>query len=258
MGQLVFAIDLDGTVMHSHRDWSPGDVCVELIGGEERGFMRADMYRVLKRACEVGCVVPVTSRSVEQFERIRWADIKVSLSYVANGGIRIEGDGGDAIRLIGTLQWKPTLDDVATAIARDNRVNRCRIIDSCYVLAYLSDPAVDISDMRRYCGDELTMYRDRKKLYFFPAGLSKGLAIADIRTWIPDARIVCIGDSENDFPMLELADLAILPAMLFEATASNGKLSAFAACPAGEPFEEFVINSIASVSGLDSDSWEGE
>lgn len=258
MRQLVFAIDLDGTVMHSRRNWSPGDICVELIDGVERGFMRADMQRVLEHACEAGCIVPITSRSVEQFERIRWAGIKTSLAYVANGGIRVEADGSCATRLFDTVRWSTVLDDVITAIARDDRVGRCRIVDSCYALAYLNDPDVDVSDMRRYCHDELTMYRDRKKLYFFPSGLNKGLAIADIRTRFPDARVVCIGDSENDFSMLLLADLAIMPAMLLEAMASKGKLSAFEACPVGEPFEEFVISSIASVSGLNSDSWEDE
>ena len=157
-----------------------------------------------------------------------------------------------------TVQWAAVLSDAATAIIQDDRVSRCRIVDSCYLLAYLNDPAVDVSDMGRYCGGELTMYRDRKKLYFFPSGLSKGLAIADIRTRFPDARVVCIGDSENDVSMLLQADLAILPAMLLEVMASKGKLLAFEVCPAGEPFEEFVISNIASLSGLNSDSWEDE
>lgn len=258
MSQLVFAIDLDGTVMHSRRSWSPGDICVELIDGAERGFMRADMQRALEHACEAGCIVPITSRSIEQFERICWAGIKTSLAYVANGGIRVETDGGCATCLLDTMRWRTALDDVKTAIAQDDRVSRCRIVDSCYALAYLNDPAVDVSDMRSYCGEELTMYRDRKKLYFFPAGLNKGLAIADIRTRFPDARIVCIGDSENDISMLELADLAIFPAMLLGAASPKDKLPAFEPCPAGEPFEEFVASSIANVSGFSFESWEDE
>ena len=98
MGQLVFAIDLDGTVMHSRRNWSPGDICVELIDGEERGFMRADMHRVLEHACEVGYVVPITSRSIGQFERISWMGIETDLAYVANGGIRLEDNGSMGCR----------------------------------------------------------------------------------------------------------------------------------------------------------------
>lgn len=258
MRQLVFAIDLDGTVIHSRRNWSPDDVCVELIDGVERGFMRAEMQRVLEHACEVGCIVPVTSRSIEQFERICWAGIKVGLAYVANGGIRVEVDGNCATRLLDTMRWGTVLDDVITAIAQDDRVSRCRIVDSCYALAYLNDSAVDASDMRRYCGDELTMHRDRKKLYFFPFELSKGLAIADIRIRFPDARIVCIGDSKNDFSMFELADLAIFPTMLLGAAGSKGKLSAFEACPAGEPFEEFVASCIANVSDFGFENWGDE
>lgn len=258
MKRLILAIDLDGTVMHSRRSWSADDICIERIDGEERGFMAPEMHRALKHACKVAHIAPITSRSFEQFKRIEWDGIEISLAYVANGGMRIEPGEVEAARLYEPSQSLTVIENVMSVIVGDPRINRCRIVDGCYLLVYLNESAIDVSDMERHCGEALTMFRDRKKLYFFPIGLSKGLAVEDVRTRFPDAQVICIGDSENDIPMLELADVAVLPSRLLRSVLAGGKPPATEKCPAEVPFEKFAADSIARKTGFRLGSLEDE
>ena len=39
MGTILFASDLDNTLLFSHRHRQPGDRCVELLNGAEQGFL---------------------------------------------------------------------------------------------------------------------------------------------------------------------------------------------------------------------------
>jgi hypothetical protein len=88
MEKILFACDLDNTLIHSWRHRKSGDVCIEHIGEKEQGYMSpkaAELYRSLP---ENILLVPVTTRSVDQYRRIEWpGNREPELAVTTNGAI---------------------------------------------------------------------------------------------------------------------------------------------------------------------------
>ena len=74
MGTILFASDLDNTLLFSHRHRQPGDRCVELLNGAEQGFFTQRTLDLLPQVVQRVQLLPVTTRSIEQYRRIRWPE----------------------------------------------------------------------------------------------------------------------------------------------------------------------------------------
>ena len=66
MGKMLFASDLDNTLLFSRRHSRPGDVCVEMLDGKEQGYFSPLTIARLREVNACMDFVPVTSRSVAQ------------------------------------------------------------------------------------------------------------------------------------------------------------------------------------------------
>ena len=71
MRKILLASDLDNTLIHSYKHRRDNDICIELLKGEEQGFMSRRVYDCLSALPDNIELVPLTTRSVEQFERIK-------------------------------------------------------------------------------------------------------------------------------------------------------------------------------------------
>ena len=80
-----------------------------------------------------------------------------------------------------------------------------------------------------------------RKLYFFPPGLSKGDALVRLRERFAPARVLCAGDSGIDVPMLEQADVAIVP--------KRGMVAGGVVWDGRGRFSEFVVEKVAAFGG---------
>ena len=69
---MMFVSDLDNTLLFSHRYRQPGDVCVEYLDGNEQGFLTQTTIELLRQATQHLLFIPVTTRSVNQYQRIQW------------------------------------------------------------------------------------------------------------------------------------------------------------------------------------------
>ncbi|MDR2137476.1 MAG: hypothetical protein LBO68_04225, partial [Synergistaceae bacterium] len=67
---MIFASDLDNTLIHSYKRALPSDICVERKDGRALSFMTPRGRRMLQKARERCCFVPVTTRSLEQYRRL--------------------------------------------------------------------------------------------------------------------------------------------------------------------------------------------
>lgn len=77
-----------------------------------------------------------------------------------------------------------------------------------------------------------------RKLYFFPPQINKGAVIPKLKAYFHADWVICAGDSSIDIPMLQQADVSIVPnqEMMSGIACRN-----VAACTPSERFYEFAL-----------------
>lgn len=242
MKSFVFVSDLDGTLIHSRRNYRLGDLEVESIEGEPRGFIRPIVLSALEAFPDDASFAVATTRSTSQYKRLTWINRAPDLAYVANGGLRYAAYAEEATLLFAeTANWANCLNMAVGLIGGVNEVKAARVVDGCYALALLEDPRVIPAVINRIIFDlGLRLFIEGKKVYLFPEGLEKSLAIEDLRTMHPGKKIICAGDSTNDLPMLRVADIAITTQVVAEKLAELGTAANVIVCATGNPLEDFV------------------
>ena len=250
MKKILFACDLDNTLIHSFKSKKPEDVCVEILRDKEQGFMSKEAIRLLSKVVKEVELVPVTSRSIEQYLRIQWPDgCKPRYAITTNGAILLENE-----RVVKEWQEQsanlvaPYMDHfkslLQTLIDEDLYI-RCRIVDDMYLFAYCKD-GVDIYECKKRYGKmtDLDICPSGKKLYFFPPMFNKGEALKRFEKYGSFDFSISAGDSSIDLPMLAVANQAYVPnAELLDAlmTVSNKKAEM---CRGNELFAEFILSSV--------------
>ena len=74
MNKTIFACDIDNTLIYSKKHPHDGWPCVEWIHENEQAYMSPLTCELLSRLGEEILFLPVTSRSAEQYSRIRWPE----------------------------------------------------------------------------------------------------------------------------------------------------------------------------------------
>ena len=215
MKKTVFLTDLDNTLVYSYKHAKADDICVEIAHDKPQGFISERGYALLKTLTEHMTVIPVTTRSTAQYERIRWEN-PPKYAAVANGGILLDGGESDGAwrketeTLIAAAEAE--LSQVEKQLAAEDNYIRIRRVDDTYVFAYTKE-GVDIAECeKRYSGrTSLQVTASGRKLYFFPQGIDKGEAAKRLKARFQAERVIAAGDSVIDLPMLAQADVAIVP-----------------------------------------------
>ncbi len=243
----MIACDLDNTLLHSRGSKAPGDLCVERIGEKEQSFMTAEAVRLLREVQDRAELVPVTTRSIEQYLRIGWASGKIpGLAVTTNGGILLRGGAVDrawqAESESAVRPWGRELRELYGIMDRRGGFSRCAIIDGMYAYAHYSTP-VEAELSRDFLQQKtsLGVFCTGRKVYAFPPEINKGAALERLRRETGAEEVLCAGDSDIDLPMLESSDCALVPSAELAAQLRN---SNHLICPAGMPFSEFVLETV--------------
>ena len=215
MKRVLLACDLDNTVIHSYKHKKDGEVCIEWIDGKEQSYIDRETYDALPILGERCLVIPVTTRSVEQYQRIKWPDGWGSKCAVAaNGGILLDEGVPDTEWVSESREaadlYIGEMERLAGLIRQGYDYSICRIVDGMYLYfsckegVPVSDKAAEYSAMTR-----LEAAASGKKIYFFPPRINKGEAVKRLRERFSPDYVIAAGDSCIDIPMLNAADLAI-------------------------------------------------
>ncbi|MBR1646684.1 MAG: HAD hydrolase family protein [Selenomonadaceae bacterium] len=204
--KILFACDLDGTLIHSYKKFRDGDICVEIYDGHEQSFISPRALDLLKKISAQIDFVPITTRSIAQYRRIFWTeDFRPKVAVVANGSYLLDGDEQkNFLRDFVDEEISRELETLREKFSTDDRFNICRIVDESFLFLRRSDDF----DGEISFDTNLTVGQTGKKIYLFPPRLNKGEALKKLSEKFPADKIFCAGDSEIDFPMLELADEA--------------------------------------------------
>lgn len=215
MNRIIFASDLDNTLMFSTKHKMEDDVCIEILDGKEQGFCRKESFALLDQIAQDVLLIPITTRSIEQYHRI-----SLPLSHAPQYALTTNG----AILLVnGKIDmpwyeqskkivepWKAEFLEIQHRLQEISEIKRFRMIDDMYLFAACDNPKdAEISQSYFYDKTDLNVEVSGRKLYFFPPMLSKGDAIDRLREKFSPSCIISAGDSHIDIPMLNQADVSI-------------------------------------------------
>ncbi|MBQ7528453.1 HAD hydrolase family protein [bacterium] len=254
MKKIVFATDLDNTLLYSYKHCRPGDICVEYIKGKEQGYMPMSVYESLRVIADHAEIIPITTRSIDQYKRINWpAGAEPKIAAVTNGSILL---GNSALN----CQWEENVEASMSELERMQAILaistdyiRCRMVDNKYLFVYCAKEIDPIQQSKAI--QELTPLKvtaSGKKIYLFPPGVDKGTATSKIRRFLEPDLLISAGDSDIDLPMLNQADIALVPNADLAAKLHGDSLRQVLICPKEQSFLEFTTKKaiILATDGL--------
>lgn len=244
MDKILFLCDIDNTLLYSGKFRQEGDICVEYINGKEQGYMPADAYDAWEKVYRSAEIVPVTTRSVEQYRRILWPfGLKPAYAVTTNGGILLHGE--ETERLYGGIRGedREELERLYGIYSTDPCYIRCRIVDDTYLFVYCA-PSCDTEEQYEKVRQStaLTVYLSGKKIYAVPDYISKERALEYLKRKFSFGKVIGAGDSVMDAGMLERTDIALVPQGLKINT--DGQLLR---AEDGESFPAFVLKTVSDI-----------
>lgn len=237
----VIHLDLDNTLIYSYKHVPKDAVCspgvrdgevaaccgrrsggrwinVEIYQGREISYITEKTQKLLGRLKERCLIVPTTTRTQEQYDRIRLNAGRFEYSLVCNGGVLlvngakdgvwyqrsrelVSGCAGEMRRAIGLLEREPL------------RKFELRFIEELFLFTKCEEPdTVVLSLKTRLDAGKVDVFRNGEKVYVVPKKLNKGTAVQRFREYIGADEVIAAGDSEFDVSMAEAADVGIVPA----------------------------------------------
>lgn len=218
----IFFTDLDNTLIYSykHEFWKDNSLKrnVELYEGRQISFITEKTYRLLLELKKHMGIVPVTTRTIEQYSRIDLGIGKLPSALVCNGGVLLKDGNSDqawyeqSLRLI--ADSREELAAAASYLEQEkSRILEVRDIQKLFLFTKCrsaQDAAMRIRQALHPCGTEV--FTNGEKLYVVPKKLNKGTAVARFTQYAGAGHTAAAGDSIFDLPMLKQADIAAAPA----------------------------------------------
>ncbi len=222
---IVFYADLDNTLLYSYRhDIGHDKVGVETYQGRTISFMTSYAYELLNRLREQVMFIPVTTRTREQYERIRLGS-SPPYALVCNGGVLLDHGQEDTAWYENSVKLTTGARDALCRgreyMERDpHRIFEVRCVRELFLFTKSAEPREMVKNLRdRLDGGSVDIFQNGEKVYIVPVQLNKGMACRRVRERLGMKKIytVAAGDSGFDVPMLRAADLFLAPAALCDA-----------------------------------------
>jgi hypothetical protein len=228
---VVYATDLDQTLIYSRRaahldpDFTADLLPVESVADRPISFVTAALLALLDEVWEACVVVPVTTRSLAQYDRLELFDAprQPEWAVTTNGGNLLHHGEVD-------VDWNRSLhrslaetsDDLSAiveSVAREAGpwIDHVRVADDLFAYTIVDRnefPAAVEHDLRQVLAARgwLVSVQGRK-LYAVPEQLCKSAALAEVQDRLgTESSLIAAGDSLLDLEMLRAADRSLRPA----------------------------------------------
>ena len=227
----LLASDLDRTLIYSANALlldgadaaAPALVVAEVYEGKPLSFMTRAAEELLVTAAEAAVFVPVTTRTVAQYRRIRLPGPGPEYAVTTNGGVLLhhgepDADWQDKVRSLVAGGCAP-LAEVEAYLAQPGFaawILKLRTAEDLFAYAIVDRPALPgefLLELEAWCAERgWTVSLQGRKLYCVPVPVTKQDAVAEVARRTGADRVIAAGDSLLDRPMLEAADVAFRPA----------------------------------------------
>ena len=215
---IVFNADMDNTIIYSYKHHiGERKHCAERYQGREIAFMTDRTAELLKELSRKILIVPTTTRTREQYERIDLGLGQMPYALVCNGGVLLVNGEEDK-------SWydasREMIQDCQKELEKGERLleeeeNRClevRNIRKLFLFSKSSQPEATIQRLSERLDTSLVdVFSHGIKVYAVPKKLSKGNAIKRFREVVKADQVIAAGDSIFDISMLQYADIAMAP-----------------------------------------------
>ena len=227
----LIASDLDRTLIYSANALflagedtdAPGLVVSEVYEGKPLSFMTRTAEELLVSVAEAAVFVPVTTRTVAQYRRIRLSGAAPEYAVTTNGGVLLhhgepDADWQDKVRSLVAGGCAP-LAEIEAYLGRPEFhewILKLRSAEDLFAYAIVDREALPgefLLALEDWCDARgWTVSLQGRKLYCVPVPVTKQDAVAEVARRTGADRVVAAGDSLLDRPMLEAADVALRPA----------------------------------------------
>lgn len=214
----ILCTDLDNTIIYSYKhDIGNEKMNVELYKEREISFISNHTFELLKKVKEEFLVIPTSTRTKEQYDRI---DLKIGTfkyALVCNGSVLLVDGKKDKDWYEESLRLaKPSNLEVKKALEYlendKRRIFELRYIEDLFVFTKCYKSETVVNELREYLDKNLVnVFNNKEKVYVLPTSLSKGKAIERLRKYLKVEFIIAAGDSEFDISMVEAADVGLVP-----------------------------------------------
>lgn len=214
----ILCTDLDNTLIYSYKhDIGKDKRNVEKYQGRDISFITNMTYELLQKVQNEYLIIPITTRSIEQYNRIDLGLDKIKYALTCNGGILLVNGKIDIAWYNYSRQIvKESIEDINLAMYYLNKDERrkfeLRYIEEMFLFTKCDNSLSVVNDLKKVLNkDYVDIYNNGEKVYVVPKKLSKGNAIKRIRKLFEKAYIIAAGDSEFDVSMVNNADKGIVP-----------------------------------------------
>lgn len=215
---IVLHTDLDNTVIYSYKhDIGIDKRNVEFYQGREISFITGQTYRLLQRAKKEMLIVPTSTRTIEQYQRIDLGIGSFQYALVCNGGILLENGKKDEawyrFSLEMTRKSSGEMEMAMGFLDKDKRRKfDLRFIEQLFVFTKCNRPGDVAADLKKRLNLNLVdVFCNGEKVYVVPVDLNKGRAVQRFRERVHADYVIAAGDSEFDISMLKEADAGLAP-----------------------------------------------
>lgn len=214
----VFFADLDNTLIYSYKhDIGINKCTVERYHGREISFITEKTYVLLNELKKRMLLIPVTTRTVEQYSRIGLGIGEIPYALVCNGGVLLKDGRQDNEWYQKSLQMiQESREELQKAVRylekEENRMFEVRCIQELFVFTKCRLAQSVVQCMKEALGLRYTdVFYNGEKVYAVPKILNKGTAVRRMKERLGAEHVFAAGDSAFDIPMLEQADAAVMP-----------------------------------------------
>ena len=215
---VILCTDLDNTMIYSHKhDIGEEKLCVEIYNNREISFITENTRKLLNEVRRRMLVVPVTTRTMEQYNRINLGVGEFEYALTCNGGILLRNGKSDENWYSESLNMvKDSSAEIKRAIEilkRDENVSfEIRFISDLFVFTKSDMPYETIKRLSAELDvEKVDIFDNGSKVYVVPKELNKGNAVKRLKRLIEHSVIIAAGDSNFDISMLKAADYVIYP-----------------------------------------------
>ncbi len=252
MKKIVFACDLDNTLLHSRKKYQETDICAEILNDVQQSFItpRTDELIMQITADEKVLLLPVTTRSIAQYKRIQWHEgCTPELALVCNGAILLRNGEPDPEWLEkSNAQIEPyraELQQLCEKYTGNPAFKTVRIVDDMFLFLYCYDRDA-VSELAESCRKDTQLHVEYSgsKMYIFPDPANKGASVRRFADTFGMERILAAGDSMIDISMLHLADTALVPDADLATKIGNPNHKI---CPEDKCFSDFIFEEVLGI-----------
>ncbi|MDE7244617.1 MAG: HAD family hydrolase [Oscillospiraceae bacterium] len=247
----AFFSDLDHTLLYSHRvEIAEEKTVVEYLHGREQSYMTRRTLDWLREAASWLRLIPVTTRSPEQYGRIFIFRDLLPCRYalVCNGGVLLKDGCPDGPWLAETRRRAGReLEEAERAAGLLGRMVTAEHIHTpLHLMTYakIGNPEAAAQLLRSGLDGALVTVRyDRTKVYCIPRSIHKGAALTRFQEQFRTGTAIAAGDSEFDVTMLNAADFAVVPQRLAADVCCTHKI----VIPDGQLFSDGICSALEEI-----------